>query len=134
MPNFDSIVNIGFQKLTQMHLEVGRHYYFDYYNRKSTYSTLMFTDEADVEVSALVYNEHEHENFKQMIDNEANYNQKFDLIAGASPRKKEIERLYINNKHVIVRVKAKEKPTNYHILIYRKGLPILAYVGQRFQF
>ena len=58
-----------------MELIRDKNYYFDYFNHHLEYNTLMYTEDSDVIVSALQYDVHKHENFKNMIDNESNYDE-----------------------------------------------------------
>ena len=53
MPNFDKIFNLQFQKLISIELLKDKYYYFDYFNHHTVYSTLMYTEDSDVTVSAL---------------------------------------------------------------------------------
>ena len=72
-PDFDNLIKIKYQQLISLTLDKGKKYYFDFFNKHEKYSTLLYAENSDVEVSALDYDESENQNFKEMIENEENF-------------------------------------------------------------
>jgi hypothetical protein len=134
MPEFDNLIKVQFQKLIEMTLTQGKNYYFDFYNLHDKYSTLLYAEESDIEVAALHYDLHAHEDFLSMVRNEDNYMQKFEFKVGDLPREKIFTNAITMNKHIIARFKAKNKDAKVNFVIYNPDEPIEVPAEKRFSF
>ena len=57
VPEFKNLLSVNFQNLIEMDLVKGEFYYFDFFNRNEKYSTLIFSENSDIEISALNFDE-----------------------------------------------------------------------------
>ena len=133
MPDFKNLIKVKFQQLNDIPLEVNKNYYFAYTNIKDKYSTLLYSEGSDVEVSALNYEDSD-SNFVEMVTGETNYLEKFVFKKGDLPRKKHFENVAYKNSHTIVRIKALEGNCRMNFAIYDDKLPIEVSADRTFSF
>lgn len=116
-----------------MDLAKGREYYFDYYNKRSVYNSLLYTDSGDVEVSALRFRVSKHKDLMKAISKEENFQERFTLKKGAIPRKVKTEELRSLDEHIIVRLRPLND-TSIYFSVYDSARPISAPLERRFYF
>ena len=73
MPGFHNVIKISFQKLVDLELSANQSYFFDFYNNRSVFSTMLYADGADVEVACLDLDKNEHEDFATKIADENSF-------------------------------------------------------------
>lgn len=56
MPEFNNLIWVNYQKLLNVRLKPNIYYYFDFFDAYENYNTLLYSENADVEISALNFN------------------------------------------------------------------------------
>lgn len=135
VPEFKNLIAVNFQQLIEMDLNKGEYYYFDFFNRHAKYSTVLFSENSDLEVSALNFDEKDMlSDFLTLIEDESRYVQKFTFHRGDVPRKNLCENAVDVKTHVIVRVIARQANAHINFLIYDAAKPIHVFAERRFTF
>lgn len=135
VPEFKNLMSVTFQHLIEMELKKGEYYYFDFFNRNERYSTLLFSENSDIEVSALNFDERAmNTDFLYLVEDEKNYVQKFTFHKGDVPRKNLCDHAVELKTHVIVRVKPIEDNAHLIFLVYDAMKPISVFSERRFTF
>lgn len=135
VPEFKNLLSVNFQNLIEMDLVKGEFYYFDFFNRNEKYSTLMFSENSDIEISALNFDERVMStDFLYLVEDESKYLQKFIFHKGDVPRKNLCDHAVQLKTHVIVRIKAAEDNAHLVLLFYDASKPINVFSERRFTF
>ena len=133
LPNFENLMKISFQKLTEVELEANKMYYFSYFNDFINYDTLLYTQNGDAEISAFSYGTSSDDFFTSILDQKS-YTQSFVLKMNDLPRRKSFESslgLFSTN---IIRVKALHNNIRFVMAIYDPSKPIQLNTQKQFEF
>lgn len=133
-PDSRNIIHLRYQRLSDVQVKKDQIYYFDFFNRKNKFNSILYASDSDVEVSVLEYGKTKNDNFYDVIKDESNYLQKFTFKKGEIPRKKFSEAKLDIDSHYVIRMKAIDADTDVNFLIYDKTKPILTKGEKRFHF
>lgn len=134
LPEFTNLIKLQFQKLIDFKLQKGKEYYFDYYNKKQIFNTILYADNSDIEVAALDFKLANNQNFAEMVSNPDNYKQNFVFKKGSIPRKHVTMDRSLVGKHIIVKMKAVDNDARMNFAIFDPSLPIVGFAEKRFHY
>lgn len=134
MPEFSNLIKMQYQNLIYLKLEKDKYYYFDFFNKHERFTTYFYSENSDVELSILNYDEDKGEEFIDMITNEDNYYNAMLFLHGNIPVKHITSSKSDIRTHYVIRAKALTRDSKTTLAIYDEKLPIQAYSEKRFDF
>ena len=133
-PDRYNIIKLHYQRLIDTKLKKGKDYYFDFYNKHEKFNSILYTQESDIEVSVLNFNEHKSENFTSLINNKSQVLQSFVYKKGSVPRKKMSKSMLDKQSHYVIKMKAIEKDARINFAIYDQQQPLMGFMNKTFNF
>lgn len=134
LPDFQNVIRVEFQKIIDIKLDPKHYYYLDYFDDRAQFASMLYADDADVEVSILDYDKKKGEDFISKITDESNYYEKTILKKGDLPVTSNNNLDHPELSHVVIRLIAPQTSATVNFLIYDKNKPIIAPSEKRFQF
>jgi len=134
LPDFTNLIKIEFQKLTEFNIEKDKDYYLDFYNYRSKFETLFYSEGSDIQVAILDYDVKKDQPLIDVIADEANYLQTMTLREGSLPTKSLLETKVSHGDHLILRVKSTDGPARINFALYDPHYPIIAYSNKWFDY
>ena len=135
LDNFDNIIRLHYQKLTNFNIKKGKLYYVDYYDVNEIFNSVFYSEQSDVEISVFHYDENMGERFLNEIKDESKIIQSFIYKKGSPPRKKiKVENKSDLKSHYIIRLRAIDCNTNINFAVYNSKKPLYVPSEKRFSF
>ncbi len=132
--SFTGVERVSFQKIQPFRLKGGEFKYFDYFNRREEYNTIMFSEGGDVEVAALHFKASDKKDLVKELSDPGNFVQKFTIRANQAPHRHHSNILTLIDEHIIMKLNATKGDAMVVFCFYDEKRPIIAPLGQRFRF
>lgn len=135
LDNFDNIIRLHYQKLSNFEIKKGKMYYIDYFDVNEVFNSIFYSEKSDVEISVFHYDEKLGQRFLEQIKDESKIIQQFLYKKGSPPRKKiKVENKSNLKSHYIIRLQAVDCSTNINFAIYDSKKPLIVPLEKRFSF